>query len=83
VHGQEEVRQGALQGGAGTLEDGEAWSGQLRRAGEVEDAEPFAEVDVVERSEVECGRGSFAADLGCEFLAVPVRAPVFREVRDL
>ncbi len=56
MHVEHEVDERTLQARTRALEDGEARARDLRRAFEVEDAEPRAEVYVILRLEVEPGR---------------------------
>jgi hypothetical protein len=83
VQVQEELGDGPLQLGAGAAEDGEPRAGQLRRPGEIEDAQALADGRVIGRLEAEHRQIAPPAYLDGEVLRVAVRAAVLRQVRDL
>src|SRR5262249_18508379 len=83
VQVQEILGDGPLQLSADALEDGKARARQLRRPGEIEDAQALADGRVIGWFEIEYRQIAPPAYLYGEVLRVAIRAAVLRQVRDL
>lgn len=77
---QEEVDEGTLQAGAGATEDGEAATGELVAALEIEDIEVGAQIPVRLEVEVELARGAPTTTLDVLILVLTVRGGLARNV---